>query len=65
VPDERLETALDVMGEMIFAPPSPRWDAEREVVLEEIATYEDRAAGARARPDLRRQPSARIRSAGQ
>ena len=41
VPDERLETALDVMGEMIFAPAFAEMDAEREVVLEEIAMYED------------------------
>src|SRR6188768_418842 len=41
VPDERLETALDVMGEMVFAPGFAEMDAEREVVLEEIAMYED------------------------
>jgi predicted Zn-dependent peptidase len=41
VPDERLETALDVMGEMVFAPSFSELDAEREVVLEEIAMYED------------------------
>ncbi|TML55392.1 MAG: insulinase family protein [Actinobacteria bacterium] len=41
VPDERLETALDVMGEMVFAPSFAELDAEREVVLEEIAMYED------------------------
>jgi len=41
VPDERLETALDVMGEMVFAPAFAEMDAEREVVLEEIAMYED------------------------
>jgi predicted Zn-dependent peptidase len=41
VPDERLETALDVMGEMVFAPTFAELDAEREVVLEEIAMYED------------------------
>ena len=34
VPDERLETALDVMGEMIFAPAFAEMDAEREVVLD-------------------------------
>jgi predicted Zn-dependent peptidase len=41
VPDERLETALGVMGEMVFAPTFAELDAEREVVLEEIAMYED------------------------
>src|SRR5206468_4424011 len=41
VPDERLETALDVMGEMVFAPSFNDVDSEREVVLEEIAMYED------------------------
>src|SRR6266536_711845 len=41
VPDERLETALEVMGEMVFAPAFNDLDAEREVVLEEIAMYED------------------------
>jgi len=41
VPDERLETAIDVMGEMVFAPAFAELDAEREVVLEEIAMYED------------------------
>ena len=41
VPDERLETALDVMGEMVFAPAFVDLDSEREVVLEEIAMYED------------------------
>jgi predicted Zn-dependent peptidase len=41
VPDDRLETALEVMGEMVFAPEFADLDAEREVVLEEIAMYED------------------------
>jgi predicted Zn-dependent peptidase len=41
VPDDRLETALDVMGEMVFVPSFSELDAEREVVLEEIAMYED------------------------
>jgi predicted Zn-dependent peptidase len=41
VPDDRLETALEVMGEMVFAPAFAELDAEREVVLEEIAMYED------------------------
>src|SRR5207237_6266378 len=34
-------TALEVMGEMVFAPSFAELDAEREVVLEEIAMYED------------------------
>ena len=41
VPDDRLDTALGVMGEMVFAPTFAELDAEREVVLEEIAMYED------------------------
>src|SRR6476619_1120112 len=41
IPDEKLEVALDVMGEMVFAPAFAELDAEREVVLEEIAMYED------------------------
>jgi predicted Zn-dependent peptidase len=41
VPDDKLEVALDVMGEMVFAPAFTELDAEREVVLEEIAMYED------------------------
>jgi predicted Zn-dependent peptidase len=41
VPDDKLETALDVMGEMVFAPAFAELDSEREVVLEEIAMYED------------------------
>src|SRR6266498_2502307 len=41
VPDDQLQTALDVMGEMVFAPGFAELDAEREVVLEEIAMYED------------------------
>jgi predicted Zn-dependent peptidase len=41
VPDDRLQTALEVMGEMVFAPQFAELDAEREVVLEEIAMYED------------------------
>ena len=41
VPDDRLETALDMMGEMVFAPSFAELDAERDVVLEEIAMYED------------------------
>jgi predicted Zn-dependent peptidase len=41
VPDSHLETALDVMTDMVFAPTFNEIDAEREVVLEEIAMYED------------------------
>src|SRR5919199_575751 len=41
VPDAHVETALDVMGEMVFAPTFSDLDSEREVVLEEIAMYED------------------------
>jgi predicted Zn-dependent peptidase len=41
VPDERLGIALEVMGEMVFAPGFADLNSEREVVLEEIAMYED------------------------
>jgi predicted Zn-dependent peptidase len=41
VPDHHLETAMDVMGDMVFAPTFADLDSEREVVLEEIAMYED------------------------
>src|SRR6201995_2116040 len=41
VPDHHLETAMDVMGDMVFAPSFAELDAEREVVLEEIAMYDD------------------------
>jgi predicted Zn-dependent peptidase len=41
VPDEHLPTALEVMADMVFAPTFADLDAEREVVLEEIAMYED------------------------
>jgi predicted Zn-dependent peptidase len=41
VPDDRLETAVDVMSDMVFCPLFAELDAEREVVLEEIAMYED------------------------
>jgi predicted Zn-dependent peptidase len=41
VPDDRLETALDVMTDMVFEPVFAEVDAEREVVLEEIAMVED------------------------
>src|SRR5436190_8588643 len=41
VKDSHLETAVDVMTDMVFAPTFAELDAEREVVLEEIAMYED------------------------
>jgi predicted Zn-dependent peptidase len=41
VPDRHLATAVDVMSDMVFAPSFDDLDAEREVVLEEIAMYED------------------------
>ena len=41
VPDAHLETAVDVMADMVFSPAFAELDAEREVVLEEIAMYED------------------------
>jgi predicted Zn-dependent peptidase len=41
VPDAHVQTALDVMTDMVFAPTFSDLDAEREVVLEEIAMYED------------------------
>ena len=41
VPDDRLETALDVMTSMVYDPAFADVDSEREVVLEEIAMVED------------------------
>jgi len=41
VPDHHLETAMDVMGDMVFSPAFAELDSEREVVLEEIAMYDD------------------------
>jgi predicted Zn-dependent peptidase len=41
IPDDRLETALDVMADMVFRPSFEDVDSEREVVLEEIAMVED------------------------
>jgi predicted Zn-dependent peptidase len=41
VTDAHLATALDVMTDMVFAPTFAELDSEREVVLEEIAMYED------------------------
>src|SRR6185503_11475571 len=41
--DEHTEEAFELMGEMLLAPslPPDEIDSEREVVLEEIAMYED------------------------
>jgi predicted Zn-dependent peptidase len=41
VTDRHLEHALDVMSDMVYAPQLADIDSEREVVLEEIAMYED------------------------
>jgi predicted Zn-dependent peptidase len=41
VPDDQVQTALNVMTDMVFAPSFSDLDSEREVVLEEIAMYED------------------------
>jgi predicted Zn-dependent peptidase len=41
VPDAHAETALDVMADMVFQPTFAELDAEREVILEEIAMVED------------------------
>jgi predicted Zn-dependent peptidase len=39
--DEHLPAAFDVMADMVFRPTFQEVDAEREVILEEIAMYED------------------------
>src|SRR5881397_2013048 len=39
--DEHVETALDVMTDMVFVPTLADLDSEREVILEEIAMVED------------------------
>ncbi|MHB1859916.1 MAG: M16 family metallopeptidase [Solirubrobacteraceae bacterium] len=39
--DGHLEQALEVMGEMLWRPKMERLPAEKDVVLEEIAAYED------------------------
>jgi len=44
VRDDRLETAVDVMAEMVFQPELVDLDTERAVVLEEIAMVEDSPA---------------------
>jgi predicted Zn-dependent peptidase len=41
VPDRHVEEALAVMTDMVYAPAFAELDQEREVVLEEIAMYED------------------------
>jgi predicted Zn-dependent peptidase len=41
VMDEHVETALDVMTDMVFAPTLADLDSERQVVLEEIAMVDD------------------------
>jgi predicted Zn-dependent peptidase len=41
VPDRHVEDALEVMTDMVFAPAFAEVDQEREVVLEEIAMYDD------------------------
>ena len=41
VPDDRLESALDVMVGMVYDPVFAEIDSEREVVLEEIAMVDD------------------------
>jgi predicted Zn-dependent peptidase len=39
--DDHLERAFDVMADMVFRPSLDDIDSEREVILEEIAMYED------------------------
>src|SRR5581483_6708146 len=39
--DDHLERAFDVMSDMVWAPRLDDVDSEREVILEEIAMYED------------------------
>ncbi|MEX2107322.1 MAG: pitrilysin family protein [Solirubrobacterales bacterium] len=39
--DEHTEEVFDMLAEMLLAPTYPEIDSEREVVLEEIAMYED------------------------
>jgi predicted Zn-dependent peptidase len=41
VPDRHVEDALEVMTDMVFAPVFAEVDQERDVVLEEIAMYDD------------------------
>jgi predicted Zn-dependent peptidase len=42
--DEHTERAFDVLAEMLLGPTYPEVDSERDVVLEEIAMYEDEPA---------------------
>jgi predicted Zn-dependent peptidase len=39
--DEHVEAVFDLLAEMLLSPTYPEVDSEREVVLEEIAMYED------------------------
>jgi predicted Zn-dependent peptidase len=39
--DQHLDTAFDVMADMVLRPSYPDIDSERQVVIEEIAMYED------------------------
>src|SRR3982750_1994164 len=39
--DRNLERAFDVMADMVLRPAYPEIDSERQVVIEEIAMYED------------------------
>ena len=39
--DQHLERAFDVIGEMVLRPTYPDIDSERQVVIEEIAMYDD------------------------
>ena len=39
--DQHLERAFDVMQDMVLRPAYPDIDSERQVVIEEIAMYED------------------------
>src|SRR5213079_1717929 len=41
VPDDHVQTALNVLTDMVFAPAFSDLDSERDVVLEQIAMYED------------------------
>ena len=41
VPDDKLELAINVITDMVYTPLFAEFDAERAVVLEEIAMYED------------------------
>ena len=67
VPYDQLERAIDVMTDMVFVPTFADIDAEREVVLEEIAMLEDAPQDHGPRPGQRgglRRSSARAAGAG-